>query len=550
MNVLQSGYPPQKGDSMKQKTFVYILNKKGKPLMPTTRCRHVRKLLKEKKAVPVCNNPFTIRLKYETPDIVQSLYLGIDTGRENIGIAVSDENGNCVYLAELETHNKSIKKKMTERREFRSERRRHKRISKQRKAIKNGTTIQNGEDAILRSKKGCKSKTVIYHGMEKGITHKVIQGAEAQFNNRKRKENWLTPSGRQLIQMHMNAIKSVQKILPISHVIIERVSFDFQKLENQNIHIWQYGKGPLYGFKDYIDSEQNGICLLCGKNHIEYYHHIVSKSNGGSDNINNIAGLCYNCHYGNDGVHKNPEASKQLQTLKEGLKQKYKISLLNSVIPVLIEEVSEFCINNNYKFSVTDGYSTSLTRKQISLLKTHCIDAYCISMVNRLIQCKMLPSVIYEQKRFKKKSGNIIHKRNSREYYVKEGDKFVLVAKNRHKATEQSFLSLEEYLSEYALTHTEYECIKQARSLIIKPCRRTYTYHKEKKVAPIHPGDTVKYKKHNKIKGNTKTEIFVADGLKISENKVCYGTKNKDLKYCKRICSTSIPYVNKKLLQI
>ena len=35
----------------KQKTVVYILNKKGKPLMPTTRCGHVRKLLDAKKAV-------------------------------------------------------------------------------------------------------------------------------------------------------------------------------------------------------------------------------------------------------------------------------------------------------------------------------------------------------------------------------------------------------------------------------------------------------------------------------------------------------------------
>ena len=93
------------------KTIVYVLNKKSKPLMPTSRCGHVRKLLKEKKAVPVCNNPFTIRLKYETPDIVQDLYLGIDTGRENIGIAVSKESGDCVYLAELETKNKSIKKR-------------------------------------------------------------------------------------------------------------------------------------------------------------------------------------------------------------------------------------------------------------------------------------------------------------------------------------------------------------------------------------------------------------------------------------------------------
>ena len=46
----------------KQKVMVYILNKKGKPLMPTTRCGHVRKLLDSKKAVVVSSNPFTIRV--------------------------------------------------------------------------------------------------------------------------------------------------------------------------------------------------------------------------------------------------------------------------------------------------------------------------------------------------------------------------------------------------------------------------------------------------------------------------------------------------------
>jgi hypothetical protein len=79
---------------MKQKTFVYVENKQGKPLMPTTRCGHVRKLLKNKQAVVIKSNPFTIKLKYDTPNMIQELYVGIDTGRENIGIAVSDSNGN------------------------------------------------------------------------------------------------------------------------------------------------------------------------------------------------------------------------------------------------------------------------------------------------------------------------------------------------------------------------------------------------------------------------------------------------------------------------
>ena len=52
---------------------VYVLNKDGKPLMPTTRCGHVRYLLKEKKARVVKTKPFTIQLLYETNDVVQPL---------------------------------------------------------------------------------------------------------------------------------------------------------------------------------------------------------------------------------------------------------------------------------------------------------------------------------------------------------------------------------------------------------------------------------------------------------------------------------------------
>lgn len=67
---------------------VYVLNKDGKPLMPTTRGGHVRHLLKEQKARVARTKPFTIQLLYETDDAVQPLYLGIDPGRTNIGIVL------------------------------------------------------------------------------------------------------------------------------------------------------------------------------------------------------------------------------------------------------------------------------------------------------------------------------------------------------------------------------------------------------------------------------------------------------------------------------
>ena len=535
---------------MKQKTFVYVVNKKGQPLMPTTRCGHIRKLLKSKQAMVIKSNPFTIKLKYDTPNIVQSLYLGIDTGRENIGIAVSNENGDCVYLSTLRTNNKNIKKQMTGRREHRQSRKRFKRIAKQRKAIKNNTIIQNGKDDILRTKKSCKSIEISYPGMNKTVTHKVIKGAEAQFNNRRRKENWITPSARQCIQMHMNLVKQISKILPISHIALERVSFDFQKLENQNIKMWQYSKGPLYGFlsyKDYINNEQKGVCLLCNKNKIEYYHHIIQRKDGGTDNISNIAGLCNQCHYGNNGVHNNQDTSDLLLSLKQGLVSKYKIGLLNSVIPILIEELIQYCTNNNISFTITNGKETSQLRTNLCLPKLHSIDAYCISLVNRNITtCNVLPNIIFQQQRFKKKSKNIIHKLNRREYYYNGK----LVAINRNKATDQKENSLKEYMEQYAQTHNEKECKQHFHLLEIKPAKRTYTYHKKRTISPIHIGDIVKYEKCNKIKGNVKHLVFIATGLNISENKVCHNTKNKKLNYCKRLESGCIPIIEKLSLTI
>lgn len=44
--------------------MVYVLNKDGKPLMPTTRSGRVRRLLKSYKAIIVNYQPFTIKLTY------------------------------------------------------------------------------------------------------------------------------------------------------------------------------------------------------------------------------------------------------------------------------------------------------------------------------------------------------------------------------------------------------------------------------------------------------------------------------------------------------
>lgn len=178
--------------------MIYIVNKHNKPLMPTNRHSHIRKLIKQGKAVVINSNPFIVKLKYETADVSQPLYCGIDTGRENIGLGVSDEDGNCVAKVKVVTNNKTIKIKMDERRCHRQERHLHKRQKKQRKALRENNIIQS-KNRIEYKNKQVSYTEVKAIGADEPAIHKIIKGAEAKFNNRRRQEGWLTPLARQLI---------------------------------------------------------------------------------------------------------------------------------------------------------------------------------------------------------------------------------------------------------------------------------------------------------------------------------------------------------------
>ena len=53
---------------------VYVLEQNGKPLMPTKRFGHVRRMLKAGQAKAISTKPFVIQLQYKSTDFVQPLY--------------------------------------------------------------------------------------------------------------------------------------------------------------------------------------------------------------------------------------------------------------------------------------------------------------------------------------------------------------------------------------------------------------------------------------------------------------------------------------------
>ena len=104
--------------------------------------------------------------------------------------------------------------------------------------------------------------------------------------------------------------------------------------------------------------------------------------------------------------------------------------------------------------------------------------------------------------------------------------------------------------------------------IVIKSAKRTYTYRRKFannfKTNPneikfpherfphemrFHVGDTILYKKHNKIKGNTKIQIFVCTDVCMSNSKVSYRTGNRLMKFCKVIKSGCIPFIDYRIFK-
>ena len=481
---------------------VYVLSKSGKSLMPTTRCGHVRILLKEEKARVVERMPFTIQLTYDTEEKTQPLILGIDPGRTNIGVSTVAEDGENVFIAQLVTRNKDVPKLMKERKQFRMAHRRLKRRNKrQRRAKATGTT--SPKEVIER----------FLPGGDEPIHCKGIRNKEARFNNRVRPAGWLTPTANHLLLTHLNMVKKVRKFLPITDVVLEVNRFAFMQMDNPHIQRWQYQRGPLYGkssVEDAVFDMQDGYCLFCGKG-IDHYHHVVPRRRNGSETFENRVGLCEEHHC---LVHTEEAWEKKLSAKKAGMNKKYHaLSVLNQIIPQLTDELAMMFPEH---FFVTTGKDTAAFREAHGIAKDHHLDAYCIacSALKDTSKVKQPTEEPHLMMQFRRHDRQACHKANvSRKYYDTDGK---LVATNRHKAMEQKSDSLNEF------RNTHYE--QEISSLLVKPHLPQY-----KELHRIMPGSTFI---------NEKGKVFILSSSDGRHNgKVDYFVDIRGIKHPARRCN-------------
>ena len=315
--------------------MVYVLNRYGKPLMPTTRYGRVRRLIRKGLAVVVDCRPFTIQLNYDTPNGVQEVSLGVDAGTKHVGFSATTKK-KVLFEAELLLRS-DIVEKLSTRREFRRARRNRK-----------------------------------------------TRYRKSRFLNRTRskKPGWIAPSVRQKVDSHIHWISKIRKFLPISKITVETAQFDTQLLKalEQGLPLPQgtdYQKGDQLGFwnvREYVLFRDGHKCQYCkgkSKDTKLHVHHIESRKTGG-DAPNNLITLCSACHaMYHLGEIELPKTARRGTSLRDAAQMGI---MRKTLFNRLKEEIGEVipCFE-------TYGYITKSTRSKYGLPKEHVIDARCIS---------------------------------------------------------------------------------------------------------------------------------------------------------------------------
>lgn len=444
---------------------VYVQNKEGEPLMPTTRCGHVRYLLDHKLAKVVIYKPFTIRLKYDTPNITQELYGGTDPGRTNTGNAVTDEDGNCVYHDKVETRNKDIPKGMAERKAHRQARRRGERQVRKRLAKKHNTystKLANGR---------------LIPGTKKPVMMKDIKNQEARFQNRKKKR-LITPTVNQLIETHLGQVDNIRKILPVKKWCLEANRFAFMSMKDGSVQGVDFQNGRLKGYasaEEFVYERQDGKCYCCG-GPIEHYHHIRPRSEGGSDGPENLVGICNDCHA---KIH----TGKAEFDLKGYAKKYGALSALNQAIPYIYQGLVERFGEDNV--FICSGRDTKDIRKAAGLDKDHDIDALCIASIMTDTLPNKPKDEAYAVRQFRRHDRAKIKSQTERTYKLNG----VVVAKNRKPRFEQKGPALSQWYEEQVGLFGKKEADRMLSQLTVKKSYRRYN-----DPGRLMPGAVIRYK--------------------------------------------------------
>lgn len=327
---------------------VFVINNHGEPLMPC-KPRKARLLLKDKKAKVVSRAPFQIQLLYETNSYTQEVKIGVDLGAKHVGIAITSE-AKVLAKGEIELR-QDVKSNLGTRKIYRRSRRNRK-----------------------------------------------TRYRKPRFQNRNREKGWLPPSIQSRMENTFFWVDKFCDLVPNPVMTIEVGKFDVQKMMNPAIAGAGYQEGQTYGYHDvryFVFARDQYTCQVCKqKGEILNTHHLIYRSYGGSNRVDNLVTVCTDCH-----THENHQSGNVLwKWMTEGkrLPQYKEGPFMNSFRRRVFAKYPDA--------QITYGSMTTPKRKELGLEKTHANDAIAISGISSM---KENSKAIFRIKQFRKKKRSL-----------------------------------------------------------------------------------------------------------------------------------------------
>jgi 5-methylcytosine-specific restriction endonuclease McrA len=330
---------------------VFVLDKKGKPLMPCSEKR-ARLLLERRRARVHRVVPFVIRLvdREQSTGALQPVRVKLDPGSKVTGIALVRESES------VDTQTGEIQRDAVVLNLMDLEHR--------------GAAISGALTARARLRRGRRSRKLRYRA--------------PRFDNRTKPDGWLAPSLRHRVETTMTWVRRLRRWAPVAGISMELVRFDLQKLENPDISDVEYQQGTLVGYevREYVLFRGGHQCAYCDKTDcVLNLDHVKSRARGGSDRVSNLVPACIKCNQ-----------DKKDKTLEEFVKDPARRARIEAQLKAPLKDAAAVNSTRWALFGALkatglpvecgSGGRTKWNRVQLGLPKTHALDAACVGRVD------------------------------------------------------------------------------------------------------------------------------------------------------------------------
>lgn len=330
---------------------VFVLDRQGKALMPCSEKR-ARLLLERGRARIHRLVPFIIRLvdRQQSSCNLQPLRIKIDPGSKTTGLAL---------VREIETINADTGE------------------------VRRAAAVLNLFELLHRGRQISEALTA-RRAMRRRRRGNLRYRAPRFLNRENKQCGWLAPSLRHRVDATLSWVSRLQRWAPVTAISSELVRFDMQLMQNPEISGLEYQQGTLAGYevREYLLEKWGRKCVYCGAEHVPLnLDHLQPKARGGSNRVSNLAPACVPCNSRKGAqaleafLAKDP---KRLAALKAQAKRPLKdAAAVNATRWALANALKV----TGLPVELASGGRTKFNRHQLSIPKTHALDAVCVGEV-------------------------------------------------------------------------------------------------------------------------------------------------------------------------